>query len=115
MNQALSHMTFWILQHIQQVHLNATAIEKNETLSPEDKQLQKDSMYRTMLSLLIILKPALEFAKIEYPAYMPLLDWADAMLKEAFAKEQITGTCSCNSCTPVVPVTTEVIAAPAVP
>ena len=111
MNNALSHMTFWIIQHIQQVHAQAQALEKDTTMTPEQKQQRSGQIYHTLLSLLVILNPALEFAKTEYPQFAPLIDWADSMLKNAFEQGQVTGTCSCNGCitstsTPITPAPT---------
>ncbi len=98
MNAALSHMAFWIIQHIQQVKNEAESLEKDTVVSEEQKKERSIILYRTLISLLVILKPALEFAKQEYPEFANLIEWAESLLNDAVSKGNLTGSCACNSC-----------------
>lgn len=99
--KAYTHMIAWSIQHIFSTHKEAMEIIADETLSDDDKMLKlkgKQGTDHRIINLMVLLKPALDDAKIAFPHLDKFFEWYEE--KFAFIEENkmIEGTCGCKGC-----------------
>ena len=106
--RAFQHMTAWATQNIFNVYKEASEILADESLSDQDKALKLKGPNGTdhrMLNLMIMLKPAVEQAELEFSDHKDtFFAWFHERWAYIESLNVIQGECECKGCKRDVPV-----------
>ncbi len=100
--QAFQHMTAWAIQNLFNVYKEANEILADETMSDQDKALKLKGPNGTdhrMLNLMLMLKPAVEQAELEFADHKDtFFAWFHERWAYIASLNIIDGVCKCKGC-----------------
>jgi hypothetical protein len=101
-NKALQHMLAWAIQHIYQTQKDGQDIVNNTELKEEERIQLLRGPYGVdykLLNLILLLQPALEEAKREFPEQEKFFQWFEDKWKFIQEQNYVKGVCECKGCT----------------
>ena len=102
--RAFQHMAAWAIQNLFNVYKEAQEVMANGELSEEEKVLKIKGPHGTdhrMLNLMLLLKPAVEQAELEFPDHVDtFFKWFHDRWEFIQGLNIIDGVCKCKGCKP---------------
>jgi len=99
--KAFQHMLAWAIQHIYQTQNDAKEVADNKELS-EERRIEllqgKHGLDYKLLNLILLLQPALEQAKEEYPEQEKFFQWFEDRWNYIQEQKYVKGECECKGC-----------------
>jgi hypothetical protein len=102
--QAFQHMAAWAIQNLFNVYKEAQEVLADEKLTDTEKALKIKGPHGTdhrMLNLMLLLKPAVEQAELEFPDHIAtFFKWFHNRWEFVQGLNIIEGVCKCKGCKP---------------
>ncbi len=100
--QAFQHMVAWAMQNLYNCYTEANDIKNDEKLTEAEKIAKIKAPYgpdHRLLNLLLLLKPALEQAQLEFPDHKDtFFTWFNDRWETIAKLNIIEGECKCKGC-----------------
>lgn len=99
--KALQHMLAWGIQHIYQTQKDAQEITADKEMS-EEKRIEllrgTHGLDYKLLNLILLLQPAIEQAKREYPEQSQFFEWFAERWQYIQEQKYVKRGCECKGC-----------------
>lgn len=100
--QAFQHMCAWAIQNLFNVYKEAVEIQADDKLTETEKVVKLKGPNGTdhrMLNIMLLLKPAVEQAELEYPEHKDaFFAWFHDRWAHIESLKILEGVCKCKGC-----------------
>ena len=100
--QAFQHMVAWAMQNLYNCYTEANDIKNDEKLTEAEKVTKIKAPYgpdHRLLNLLLLLKPAVEQAELEFPEHQDkFFAWFHDRWDAVSKPNILEGNCNCKGC-----------------